>query len=1838
MAEFQAGEVVVPVVPDATGFHKSLAKSLVPGAYKVGQDIGKEIGRGISDSLKGVYEPLKEETQRQRQRAPQDGAAVGGAFARGVKSAMEAAFKSLPKITLDAESTEAQRKIQDLRTRIETLSGKTVGIDIDAGTAQAEVAAIQRELAALDGKDVSVDVRADIAAALAELATAQAALSGIDGKTARARVDVDIAGAMAAIGTVSAALAALAAVPVGASLVAGIGALAGPLAAAGAGIAGIAAVAAPSLGRINEALKEQESNAQRAAGGLNAAAGATRNLAIEAAQAQIAQLQAMNAADQLRNAQDRVKDATAGVTAAKERLKSAVQAAANAQASAAARAANAERALASAQQSALRAQENLNRARQQAIKTLADISRSLAGNALDQREAALDLKDAEAELNKLRSKGGSAESIERAEIAYERAKLRVEELQVQEQELQEQQAKGVEGQDAVVSAKEQLEAANQRVLDQEKALADAYTASGKAGEDAAKRVSEARKAVQQAEERVDDAKRALEAFKRQQKIQKLQEKIQKLRERDQAKAQAAAAARAAQAAAAAQAKSTQKTAALSPAEAAAAKELKAFQDAYEKFQKALAPSVLPVITNGLKAIQALFKPMTPLIKGASGALVGLEKSASKALGGPFWTDFFAQLSKEAPGAITDLVKSLGHVIAGIAGIIKAFLPFSGTVTGGIESATKAFADWGKSLKDSEGFKSFMTYVQETAPKVIQIVKDIWTVLTNLLSGLSGPGAGALDVVKSITGWLASLSPETLRNFTLAVLAVVAAFKTWKVIQESVNFVKKSIQTVSDVAKGARKVWGWIGSAAKGAWDVAKRAGTGIANAARAAGRVTAKAASAVWTGIQSAASKAASVAKTSGQAIANAAKTAGSAAARGGAAAWNGIRTAAQRAGSAAKTAAGAIVTAGRTAAVAALSLGKVALGYTRIAAQAAIARTRQLAYAAATAVVRGATIAWTAVQWLLNAALNANPIGVIVLAVAALVAALIWAWNNSETFRTIVTAAWDAIKAAIQFAWENVIKPVFDAVWGFIRDVLGPVFTWLWNEVIVPAWQGIQTAIQTAWNSVIQPALQAIWNFIKNTLGPIFNWIWKNIIVPAWQGIQTSIKVAWENVIKPALQAVWGFIKNTLGPVFTWIWKNVIVPAWEGIKTSITTVWEKFLKPVFDKLHDVIFKTIPDAFKKGVEFIKTAWDKVKEVAKAPVKFIVDVVYNNGIVKVWNAVADFLKLPKLSPLAFAKGGVMPGYTPGRDVALAAVSGGEAIMRPEWTRAVGEDYVHRMNAAARSGGVAGVARALGVAGDPGFAGAFAEGGIVGDLKNLVSTGIKIGAEKLLNPLLDAAASAMGDAPWAKMLTNIPKQMISGVIKFLGDKEASSGGGKAVQYARQQIGKPYVWGGTGPDGFDCSGLTSQAWKHAGVAGIPRVSQDQMKWVKPVSTPLPGDLGFPHSGHVWMYSGGGKIIEAPYTGANVREVAARAAELIGRPPQLLASGGIVRYARGGVRPKAHITDRPTVLYGEAGPEAYIPLGGGMRRRGLEVLGQAAAAMGQVVLPSSTLAGGGYLQALQSAALMATGGIIPPTGSGSAGSAAVGQVAGVVSRSSSTISTTLVKSSQILKQALASGTTTLSGAVGDAWQRASAGLTTTSTTLSQAATKAAAATSQSITQVAEAEVAASSKLVTATTDLGTTVAKSTNELKATLVQVASSATKGAAATAAKPAAPSAPNSPGAPAAKAAAKSAKNTVGGTTSGIAQLILFEDQDIPSRVGPSSFDAGGMLVPGTSLVHNGTGRPERVLTDRQWQDIQGGGAGGGPLLQIDEFNATPEQSPRAIAGELKYLLGSQLRLR
>ena len=96
----------------------------------------------------------------------------------------------------------------------------------------------------------------------------------------------------------------------------------------------------------------------------------------------------------------------------------------------------------------------------------------------------------------------------------------------------------------------------------------------------------------------------------------------------------------------------------------------------------------------------------------------------------------------------------------------------------------------------------------------------------------------------------------------------------------------------------------------------------------------------------------------------------------------------------------------------------------------------------------------------------------------------------------------------------------------------------------------------------------------------------------------------------------------------------------------------------------------------------------------------------------------------------------------------------------------------------------------------------------------------------------------------------------------DSTGSNKGNSIVEYAKTFLGTPYVWGGTTPSGFDCSGFTQYVYNHFGIS-IPRVSEDQINCGTITSKPSAGDLFFPHTGHVGIYIGGGKVIHSPKTG---------------------------------------------------------------------------------------------------------------------------------------------------------------------------------------------------------------------------------------------------------------------------------------------------------------------------------------------------------------------------------------
>ncbi len=152
-----------------------------------------------------------------------------------------------------------------------------------------------------------------------------------------------------------------------------------------------------------------------------------------------------------------------------------------------------------------------------------------------------------------------------------------------------------------------------------------------------------------------------------------------------------------------------------------------------------------------------------------------------------------------------------------------------------------------------------------------------------------------------------------------------------------------------------------------------------------------------------------------------------------------------------------------------------------------------------------------------------------------------------------------------------------------------------------------------------------------------------------------------------------------------------------------------------------------------------------------------------------------------------------------------------------------------------------------------------------------------AQRLLAELSSAVSSAAGKvaSDFAELASQAGNELLSATsLEFTpkGPLPAPLSTTKvALEWAFAELGKPYVWGATGPNSFDCSGLTQYVWRQAGVS-IPRVAADQYAWTIPVplSQLLPGDLvfyGATDIHHVGIYIGNGLMINAPHTGTVVQ-----------------------------------------------------------------------------------------------------------------------------------------------------------------------------------------------------------------------------------------------------------------------------------------------------------------------------------------------------------------------------------
>jgi SLT domain-containing protein len=477
----------------------------------------------------------------------------------------------------------------------------------------------------------------------------------------------------------------------------------------------------------------------------------------------------------------------------------------------------------------------------------------------------------------------------------------------------------------------------------------------------------------------------------------------------------------------------------------------------------------------------------------------------------------------------------------------------------------------------------------------------------------------------------------------------------------------------------------------------------------------------------------------------------------------------------------------------------------------------------AVTAVTRG----WAIATGVLNAVMEANVIGLIVVGVLALGTALYVAYKKSETFRAIVQGAWQGIQSAAMTAWNGFLKPALQGIWTGLQavgsaaswlwsTVLAPTFSaiatgakilftvvavivilplvatfkllaavgsWLWQTALAPAFHGIAAAASWMYSSVLKPVMSAAMGVLR-ALGAAGSWLYRNAIQPAFRGIMTVVSWFWTGS-----KVIFGYAKEglrTLGAAGTSLYRGAIKPAFDGIVSAAGFLWTKGLKPAFDAAKGGL-KLFGGAFETAKDAIGKAFGKIESITKKPINFVIQTVYSHGIKAVWDKVAGFVGLSKLpaAPKLLAAGGTVGPWGAAAPMKVnrpTAIVGEGDPKHPEFVIPTDPKYRGRAKALWEAAGHQ----------------LMADGGVIGTLKGWGGSAVDTvvsGAKKVGGAIMDGAdflahpgklwdkatgfirdkIAAIGQNKFAQMIGKVPLKMLSSLKdKVVGAATSMFGG--------------------------------------------------------------------------------------------------------------------------------------------------------------------------------------------------------------------------------------------------------------------------------------------------------------------------------------------------------------------------------------------------------------------------------------------------------------------------------
>lgn len=297
-----------------------------------------------------------------------------------------------------------------------------------------------------------------------------------------------------------------------------------------------------------------------------------------------------------------------------------------------------------------------------------------------------------------------------------------------------------------------------------------------------------------------------------------------------------------------------------------------------------------------------------------------------------------------------------------------------------------------------------------------------------------------------------------------------------------------------------------------------------------------------------------------------------------------------------------------------------------------------------------------------LNAVMLANPIVLIIAAIAALVAAFIYLWNNCEGFRQFWIDLWNTIKEAAVAAWEG-IKSFFQSAWEAISTTAQTIWNGL-KDFFSGLWEGIKGVFTAAWSAIsgvmtaIWSTITSVWQSIYDTISPLleaFRYLFQTI----FEAIRILIELAW-TAIATKVQEVWTAITEFLAPILESI-KTLFETVWNAIFTVITTVLtaiQNVVTTVWTAIKDAV-SAVMSAIR---SVVSTAWNSIKSVVTTVMNAIsntVKTIWNNvksAISSIIGQIYNVIHSGFEKAVGYVKGLASQAFGWGRDLIMGIVNG------------------------------------------------------------------------------------------------------------------------------------------------------------------------------------------------------------------------------------------------------------------------------------------------------------------------------------------------------------------------------------------------------------------------------------------------------------------------------------------------------------------------------------------------------------------------------------------------------